>query len=904
MQKFLLALLCWFALASVATGQIVYEDFEGNDVLNWNPIQGHFEVVENPFPEGINTSANVGSYTKDTTAAYSLFLVELDEPIDLSVNNQFSIQINSPVPTSFILKLEGPNGAVEATKNIPVGGTNKWREYTFDFSSRATLQGLNKIILFFDPGVTTSGDTYLFDNLIARPAGPCAGTVADPMVLDDFECQRNATYGQGYDSLSVVANPAPDAVNSSASVGLYKDPTGEPYAALVVDFGNPIDLSRLNIFKVKIWSPKVVRFGFKLEGGSSPAIERTNYTVPATEEWVEYKIDFSDQAAANHTRFVIFFNFAENAQAGDIYYIDDLVRMEASQAAAIEDFEEGGRLEWEPLGGNGAVHGTFDIVANPDRSGANDSENVGAHTKGSSPNSTLEAFLVDGLDLSENSQLNLQVWAPAGATSVEMLLNSPLQGLRSATANIPATEEWVDLAFDFSNSQTVTDFESVQLRFNPGQASPSGTFYFDNLSQGESTVDPCEGVEPVPNIIDNFECQRHATYGAGAGDLEVVNNPDITAANGSAKVGKYTDPVNEPYAALGIQYTEPIDLSLYNQFSIKIWSPIAVPIGFKLEDGTAAPVEIVQDVTATNSWQTYTVDFSAQAGGGYKRLVIFFNFGVTNPNADVYYIDDLRWARAPYTACVETYQNEALAITQWTYFANGDGNSTEFEIVDNPSPDAVNPSDKVGIFIESATGASDLANFAGMFTRLEAPIILPESKTMRMKVLADHEAQIAFKLEGSVNGAPNSGDVLASYTTPGQWQEITWNYPNLPVGGQYQTIALIFDFENIPTSTKMYYFDDIVVGNENCIVTSTHNVQLEKLRISPNPATESLFIENAEKLQYVEIYNTLGQLVNKVQLNRSVNEQLNISTLSKGMFILAGYDASGKLIANAKFVKE
>jgi len=506
--------------------------------------------------------------------------------------------------------------------------------------------------------------------------------------------------------------------------------------------------------------------------------------------------------------------------------------------------------------------------------------------------------------LSVDPQLNMQVWAPMGAGSVDMLLVSPLEGVKSASAEIPATEEWVNLAFDFTEFQNIEDFEQIQLRFNPGEDSPAGPYYFDNIAQGASTVDPCDGVEPTPNIVDNFECQRNGVYSAGFADLEVVANPDISSGNNSSLVGQYTDPAGQAFAALAVQYEEPIDLSVLNQFSIKIWSPNAVPIGFKLEDGTAPDVEIVQDVTETESWQTYTVDFSGAAGGEYKRLVLFFNFGNEPEMEEIYYIDDLEWTRAPYTACVEDYEDAALAITDWTYFANGDGNDTDFEIVDNPSPDAVNDSENVGIFIESATGETDLQMFAGMFSQLEVPIVLGESKTMRMKVLADHEAMIALNLQNPVGGGESSGDVLVPYTTPNEWQELTWSYPNLEVGGQYQTIALIFDFETIPSETEMYYFDDIVVGDASCVVTSTNNIKVEALRLAPNPADQFLLIENGSDLEYVEVHNSVGQLMSRTLIGQSTNQRVDIADLDSGMYILTGYNDSGQLVANAKFVKQ
>ena len=135
MKKNLLLLILTCLPFLMAFGQITYEDFE-TDTLPWNGSfgDGTFSVVANPpdsDPLGINPSANVGSYTKEVGKAYSLLIAVLDNPIDLSVNNHFKIQVNSPVATQFILKLEGTGEAKELTKNIAV--TNKWIEYDFDF---------------------------------------------------------------------------------------------------------------------------------------------------------------------------------------------------------------------------------------------------------------------------------------------------------------------------------------------------------------------------------------------------------------------------------------------------------------------------------------------------------------------------------------------------------------------------------------------------------------------------------------------------------------------------------------------------------------------------------------------------------------------------------------------------
>src|SRR5690606_18386361 len=155
-------------------------------------------------------------------------------------------------------------------------------------------------------------------------------------------------YVNGWDSLSVVTNPAPDAVNISSHVGRYVDPVGEPWAALLIDYQNPMDLSTRNQFKAKVWSPAgAQQILFKLEGGASPAKE-VWVDIAETEAWVQYDVDFSSEAAASHQKIVLFFNGGQEPTPGDIYYIDDLTWDEKT-LFVLEDFEDGAFLPWAPL---------------------------------------------------------------------------------------------------------------------------------------------------------------------------------------------------------------------------------------------------------------------------------------------------------------------------------------------------------------------------------------------------------------------------------------------------------------------------------------------------------------------------------------------------------------------------
>ncbi len=890
----------WDDLVAVENVQC-YETFESGNALPWTAFDGTFNgPVANPAPNSVNSSAMCGEYTKSNMHAYSLLLAESPTPFDLSVFNQFKLQVYATAPTQVLLKLEGPSGAIEKTKNI--GLVNAWQEYTFDFSDAAGMTDLYKVIIFFDPGVEQSGDTYYFDNLCAVPQGACAGVEPDPDIIDDFECNRNATYVNGWDSLTVVDNPAPSAVNNSPKVGRYGDPVGEPWAALLIDYQNPLDLSVKNQIQAKIWSPKQTQILFKLEGGISPPKE-VWVDVTETNTWVEYNVDFSSEAAANHKKIVIFFNAGQDGQPGDVYYIDDL-RFAEPSITVLEDFENGAFLPWEPLDQQTVLHGTFEVVDNPAPGGVNTSAKVGKYTKGTSAFSTVAAVAPGVIDISQKPQFNVDIWAPAGATSVIMQLESVSQGNKEVERDILNTEVWETVSFDFSAYQDITDWVAMKLIFNPGVAEQGAMYFFDNVTQSQSTIDPCEGVVAVANIIDDFECQRNYDYGAGADLLSVVNNPLLTPVNSSTKVGKYEDQPNEPWAALCIEFPEGIDLTAYNQFQLQVLAEAAVPILYKLEGGSSPPFEVWQDITTPGTWEKVSIDFSSQAGMDHKRVCIFFNGGNDHAGAvETYYIDNLRWSRESYTGCIDDHETPLTTIANFRYFANGhlEAEGKQFLIVDNPNPSGINTSAKVGEFVK----ASDAASFAGMYADLDAPIDFKGNKTAKAKVLMDHIGNFAIKLEGSQANPPAAAiELPVANTKVGEWEELTYDFSAVPDDARYARLTIFFDLLIDPTGVDVTsYFDDIVIGDGMCISTGIFNPVVESMHISPNPVRDVLRIENPGQVAYVEVYNLVGRRVASVWIGTDTLSEIDLSKLPAGLYTLGGFTRDGRLVANAKLIK-
>ncbi len=159
----------------------------------------------------------------------------------------------------------------------------------------------------------------------------CEGVVPDPSIvmINDFECQRNYGFGAGIDRLMIMDNPLSAGINTSAKVGAYNDPVHDPWAALCVNFGESIDLSTFNHFKVDVASPAAgIPVLLKLEGGTSNAYE-TWVNTTKSGEWETLEGDFHTQATADHTRICIFPNGGVDSPDPATYFMDNL-RLESA----------------------------------------------------------------------------------------------------------------------------------------------------------------------------------------------------------------------------------------------------------------------------------------------------------------------------------------------------------------------------------------------------------------------------------------------------------------------------------------------------------------------------------------------------------------------------------------------
>ena len=491
--------------------------------------------------------------------------------------------------------------------------------------------------------------------IIAFFAYSVYGQCVDPLITD-FECSP-ASHTLGGNGVTSISNPVSGGINTSTNVGEYTDDGTNGWDNLLVDYGTPIDLSSNSVLHIKIHTTALtapIPLLAKLEGGTAMEIWGS---IDVNGEWKEYTFDFSAAAGNGNTELVLFFNGGEtNGTASDIYYIDDLgfqapvVPPVPCNDPVISNFEC--TAPSHAFGGNGVT-----TIANPVSGGINTSANVGEYKDNGTD--AWDNLLIDygtPIDLSVNNKLRIKIHTTAlGSTAIPLLAKLEGGTAMEIWGSIDVKGDWKEYEFDFSAAAGNGNTKLV-LFFNGGETTgtTSDTYYIDDFL---FTSAPCADPE-----ISNFECSA-PSHAFGGNGVTTIANPVSGGINTSANVGEYKDNGTDAWDNLLIDYGTPIDLSVNNKLRIKIHTTAlgstAIPLLAKLEGGTA--MEIWGSIDVKGDWKEYEFDFSAAAGNGNTKLVLFFNGGeTTGTTSDTYYIDDLKFTGASLSTTNLNLENEVL----------------------------------------------------------------------------------------------------------------------------------------------------------------------------------------------------------------------------------------------------
>ena len=365
------------------------------------------------------------------------------------------------------------------------------------------------------------------------------------------------------------------------------------------------------------------------------------------------------------------------------------------------------------------------------------------------------------------------------------VFNADFSFLKQENFEIVATGDFSVSYTNVEASDAVVQygFQVLGLNANPTEEASLGSVIVESTQQELG----------LPLTFEGGQLPAFGDFNGSS--TQVIANPDASGINTTANVAENTVPGGASFAGVGIGV--PINLTNDKYFKMQVWSPVAnTPVLLKLEGGPP-PVERQVTTTTTGAWEEIIFDFSAEGAVEYTTAVIFMNFNVVDGATQTYYWDNLELFTPPPPPGVN------LPIT----FENGDNpnfqdfNGSETEVISNPFPDGLNPSENVAQNIVPGN-----TSFAGVSFDVST-IDLSLGNTFNLDVRAIlPDAPILLKLENTVNGTSIEREIILS--TVNEWENITFDF-STEANANYDKVTLFMYFNSPVSINRVAYWDNL-----------------------------------------------------------------------------------------------
>ncbi len=471
-------------------------------------------------------------------------------------------------------------------------------------------------------------------------------TIVDPVVLPVTFESTSINYAWNDFSggnVTVVANPHNNAANPSTRVARMVKNAGDPWGGSWIGLGGPIDFSANKVFRMKVFSPRVgAKVLLKVEnaGNGSISFEKEVLTTVAN-AWEDLAFDYRTINASNqyHNIVVIFDNGTPgDGSANFTFFMDDIRLTDAMPNSKIDlpvTFDEPGvNYTVTDFGNNQTVDAVDPTNAN--NKVKKTTKVNGAETWAGTTIGTNIGFATAIPLTASASQMSVRVYSPAAGIRVLLKVEDHTNNQRSVEtfATTTTSGEWETLIFDFNNHAPNTP------AFNPNTTYTMASIFFDFGNAGNGKVFFWDDVRKLAtNFVETvslpltFESSS-LTYtfnNFDGGVATVINNPQSSGNNTSAKVGRMVKNGGQIWGGSWIGLAAPIDFSTKKTFRVKVFSPRAgAKLLLKVENQNNGGISFEKEATTTvaGAWETLTFDYSAiNTSNTYQKIVLIFDFG-------------------------------------------------------------------------------------------------------------------------------------------------------------------------------------------------------------------------------------------------------------------------------------
>ncbi|MBE0662896.1 MAG: T9SS type A sorting domain-containing protein [Bacteroidales bacterium] len=519
MKKFTIIFL--MLSASVSFAQNAPINFEpGGQGADWtwtvfeNATNPPVEIIANPNPAGINTSATVAKFTalqigQPWAGCESAHGNDDLGPFVLDATNSLiKIMVWKPVISDVGIKLVAASGWAQPEIKVANTLVNQWEELTFNFSAYPNPPGsegqYDQIVIFpdFDLSGRTQDNVCYFDNISFNPAGtsPDEPTVAAPTPPARDPGDVISIFSHAYTNVSGTDFNPGWGQSTIVSFPLIQGNETMKYANFNyqgTQFANALDVTAMETLHLDMWTADATLV--EIYCISTGPVE-TAYVLPITpSQWVSYDIPLSaftnvDMADLIQLKFA-------GGNGSQTIYLDNLYFYKSGSGPGVTprnpiDFESGGygaNWTWTVFENN--TNPPLQIIPNPDQTGNNTSATVAKFTalQAGNPWAGVESAHGDS-DLgpfvlnNTNSIIKIMVWKPViSDVGIKLVAATGWAQPEIKIANT-LTNQWEELSFDFSSfpnppaSEGMYDQIVVFPDFDMAGRIQDNVIYFDNIT--------------------------------------------------------------------------------------------------------------------------------------------------------------------------------------------------------------------------------------------------------------------------------------------------------------------------------------------------------------------------------------------------------------------------------------
>lgn len=337
------------------------------------------------------------------------------------------------------------------------------------------------------------------------------------------------------------------------------------------------------------------------------------------------------------------------------------------------------------------------------------------------------------------------------------------------------------------------------------------------LSGGAATAEVTRSVTIVDPVLlpITFESPTvDYTFGNfGGGNVTIINNPQSSGINTSARVGRMVKNPPEVWGGSVITLGDPIDFSVNKVFRMKVFSPrVGAKVLLKVENLTNGGISFEREATTTvaNTWEDLVFNYSAiNTAESYQKVVLIFELGIPGDGSAnfTFLFDDIRL----------TNQLPTSLLTLPVTFDLPGVNYAVTDFGGNQSVDAVDPSNAANN-VKKTTKPNGAETWAGTTIGSGFTSAIPFSATatqMSVRVYSPAAGlPIRLKVEDR-NDNTRSVETEKVTTVANAWETLVFDFANQATGTAALNLAYTYNmasiFFNFGTAGdgKIFYWDDI-----------------------------------------------------------------------------------------------